>query len=60
MGMSPVTPPFTPPTPPHYPPREGPKELPRYRAGKLSLLIFAVLVLIIIVGYALLAAGVGT
>jgi len=53
-------PPFTPSTPPHYPLPDGPKERPRYRAGVWSLIIFAVFVLTILIGWVLLAAGVGS
>ena len=41
------------------PPNLGPNDRPRYRGGKLSLLIFVGLFLIILVGWVLLLSGVG-
>ena len=37
----------------------GPTDLPRYRAGRLSFIVFVVLVLVIVIGVVLLAKGVG-
>ena len=38
----------------------GPNDLPRYRAGRLSFIVFVVLVLVIVIGVVLLAKGVGS
>jgi hypothetical protein len=38
----------------------GPSDLPRYRAGRLSFIVFVVAVLVIVIGVVLLAAGVGS
>lgn len=38
----------------------GPNDLPRYRAGRVSFIVFVVLVLVIVIGWVLLANGVGS
>lgn len=44
---------------PRLPPNGlGPNDLPRYRAGRFSFIVFVVLVLVIVIGWVLLAKGV--
>jgi len=41
------------------PPDLEPSDLPRYRAGRISFIVFVVLVLTIVIGVGLLVKGVG-
>jgi hypothetical protein len=43
-----------------HPPDMDPSDLPRYRAGRVSFIVFVVAVLIIVIGVVLLAAGIGS
>jgi hypothetical protein len=42
------------------PPDMGPNDLPRYRAGRISFIVFVILVLVIVIGVVLLARDVGS